>query len=363
MKIIYSILFFLLCSISFAEDEWFSSTVVDANLPAAYQVAVVDINNDAKPDIAALGEGKDAGVFWYENPSWRRRPIADVTAANCIDLAFHDIDADGKVEMALAYGFNLNDSNNGGNVCIMKRQADINLPWQAVYLSNYPTAHRLRWTTFRKENKAELWVLPLMGIGAKSPEYNQFPTPFMIFQFTDRPINEGFGVISESSMNMSPPTDSASMPKPILPGRWSFYLHPTDLHMAHGIFVDQPENRVLAASDEGITAFWFEDAVLKKRLLCKGNPAGKDRPGCSEIVKGKLFDRQFLATIEPWHGNQLAVYDLDDSVEKTDQSRLVLEDTYSNGHALAAADFDRDGEDEILAGYRGKGIRFFFTNM
>jgi hypothetical protein len=35
--------------------------------------------------------------------------------------------------------------------------------------------------------------------------------------------------------------------------------------------------------------------------------------------------------------------------------RQVIEDSFQDGHALATADLNRDGRDEIIAGYRGKG--------
>lgn len=359
MKFLYTILILLFCSISSAEDKWFSSAIVDATLPAAYQVAVVDINNDGKPDIAALGEGKESGVFWYENPSWHKWPITDATVTNCIDLAFHDLDKDGQVEMALAFDFNLGDSKTGGNVWVMKRRKDINLPWNAVHVGNYPTSHRLRWTSFIKDNVAELWVLPILGIGSKAPEYNQEQAPMIVDQFTDHPMDYGFGSAEDSMRSWTYPLGKQPPTYSFLPGLWSGCPHNLGLHVAHGIYVDQAGKRVLTASEEGITAFWFEQINLKKKLLCTGNPKEKGRPGCSEIAMGKNKDGVFLATIEPWHGNLLAVYHLEDCVEKTDQSRLILEDSFDSGHAVAVGDFDKDGEDEILAGYRGSGHKLY----
>ncbi len=37
--------------------------------------------------------------------------------------------------------------------------------------------------------------------------------------------------------------------------------------------------------------------------------------------------------------------------------RVVLDDTLSDGHALWVADVDKDGNDEVFAGHRGKGAR------
>ena len=37
--------------------------------------------------------------------------------------------------------------------------------------------------------------------------------------------------------------------------------------------------------------------------------------------------------------------------------RTVLDDTLADGHALWLADVDRDGDDEVFAGHRGKDHR------
>ena len=83
--------------------------------------------------------------------------------------------------------------------------------------------------------------------------------------------------------------------------------------------------------------------------------------GSSEVHLGKLADgRLFVATIEPWHGNEVAVC----VGKKPGQlsggggirgpsSTTALDD----GHALWVADVDGDGDDEIFAGHRGKDHR------
>ncbi len=61
----------------------------------------------------------------------------------------------------------------------------------------------------------------------------------------------------------------------------------------------------------------------------------------------------FLAAIEPWHGNQVVVYLRRGSTWR----RMVIDDSLVDGHALAIGDFDGDGRDEIVSGFRGKGRR------
>jgi hypothetical protein len=71
----------------------------------------------------------------------------------------------------------------------------------------------------------------------------------------------------------------------------------------------------------------------------------------------------FLATLEPWHGNQVAVYlgtnggSDPPHFPPREFSRLVLDETLADGHALWVADVDGDGDDEVFAGHRGKDHR------
>ena len=58
----------------------------------------------------------------------------------------------------------------------------------------------------------------------------------------------------------------------------------------------------------------------------------------------------FLAAIEPWHGNQVAVYHRGAEGAFT---RQVIDTTLVDGHTLVTADLDGDGVDEIIVGQRG----------
>jgi hypothetical protein len=93
--------------------------------------------------------------------------------------------------------------------------------------------------------------------------------------------------------------------------------------------------------------------------------AAPSKRGASEVHAGRMADgRCLLATIEPWHGNRVAVYQA--AILKRDDgyqglgpfsSRTVLDESLVDGHALWVADVDRDGDDEVFAGHRGKDHR------
>ncbi len=91
--------------------------------------------------------------------------------------------------------------------------------------------------------------------------------------------------------------------------------------------------------------------------MTPGAPGKSPKRGSSEVHLGKLGDgRRFLATVEPWHGNEVAVCIADTGTLRFGP-RSVLDDTLADGHALWVADIDGDGDDEIFAGHRGKDHR------
>src|SRR5262249_6700191 len=80
------------------------------------------------------------------------------------------------------------------------------------------------------------------------------------------------------------------------------------------------------------------------------NPKGNR--GSSEVKQGTLKNgRKFIATIEPWHGNQVVVYTPPDDLQKM-WDRHVLDDRLQWGHAVWCADLDGDGSDELIIGVR-----------
>ena len=73
------------------------------------------------------------------------------------------------------------------------------------------------------------------------------------------------------------------------------------------------------------------------------------------MAAGHLGKQRFLAAIEPWHGNQVAIYRERDGLWE----RQVIDDSLADGHTILAADLNGDGDDEVIAGYRGKGVNIY----
>jgi hypothetical protein len=324
---------------------------IDA-FPGGYQVAVADVDRDGRPDVIALSTSADR-VDWYHNPDWTRRPVA--RAPKNIDLAIRDVD--GRLEIALASGFYFSEPDRGGEIQILRQPQNLDEPWTI-----HPVVHRLRWGDLDGDGRPELIHAPIFGRGSDAI---RDPKPAHLWAF--RPPNDGGD------------------------GDWQVWKIDETLSVLHGLYVGDLDgdgrDEILTASFDGIWLFDFDGdpPQWRKTQLSRGAAPIDDKPGTprgsSEIVPGRLGpNRPMLAAIEPWHGNQVVVYtpeggnvgsEGDSPIfaprklgqspgRKSGQSpggwrRQVLDDSLDEGHALVAADFDGDGADEIVAGWRGAG--------
>ena len=65
---------------------------------------------------------------------------------------------------------------------------------------------------------------------------------------------------------------------------------------------------LLSAGFMGIHRYQFTGGRWERTQVTAGDPAPWPKGGSSDVKVGHLGRDQFLAAIEPWHGNELVIY-------------------------------------------------------
>jgi hypothetical protein len=330
--------FSVLITVSAQESE-FRAHLID-EFPGGYKVAAADLNRDGRPDIIGLSTNP-ANLVWYENPTWTKHVITTQTKEN-IDLAVADINGDGRLDLALANQFSMSRTDAGGLVHWLKCPEDPTREWEMRYIDDEPTSHRLLWADIFGNGTKNLVNVPIMGRNAKEPDWN----------------------VGVNLLWYSAPEDPEKTDDPAH-SLWDRKLIDNSLTVIHGASIvdwdGDGHDDILTASFEGVHVFMSnvsgKNVFWKKRHVGAGYQTDEPARGASEIALGQIGskDTPFLASIEPWHGNNVVVYTLEDGL----WMRRVVDSTFNGGHALVSADVDGDGTDEIIAGYRGKGASLF----
>jgi hypothetical protein len=285
-----------------------------------YAVLTADMNADRKPDIVAISGTQ---LVWFENPSWREHVVLDGrTPKDNVTLAPHDIDRDGRTDVALGATWNPRDTVGGGTLHWTRQSADAS-PWPLFDITNEPTLHRIRWADVDGRNGPELIVTPLHGRGTSPPEWPGVGARIL-------------------ALTVPPKPDGQPWPSEVVDD---------SLHILHNFlpvrFTRQDRDELLTASREGLHLLTRgDDGKWAKRKIGDGAPG--------EIKLGRVGGRRMLATVEPWHGTSVIVYREPEGGAASDAlwARTTADAMLTGGHALAWADLDADGDDELVAGWR-----------
>ncbi len=296
----------------------FIEHTIATGLTGGYQVLPADLNHDGRPDVIALASGLPE-LVWYENPGWERHVIVSNMRdmINCVVL-----NVGGRPAIVLASGFSNVAARSAGNLWLLEPGQDVRQPWKARQIDRLPTSHRLRLADIDGSGHPVVVDAALTGPKAAPPNYYG-NAPLVYYR----------------------------------PGQWRrTRISDQNPGVMHGICIldwdGDHRDDILIACFGGIFRYTLGTGGHWSRTeLARGSPLPWPRCGASEIAVGHVGGHRFLCSIEPWHGNQVVVY----NQMNGKWARHVIDDTFNNGHALATADLDHDGNDEIVAGYRGRG--------
>lgn len=302
----------------------FKDHVIEANAKGGYAVIVTDLNKDGKPDVIGISQ-QIPDLTWYENPTWQPHVIVKDMLGQ-VNLAAYDIDGDGIPEIALESGFAMQQARSPGLVWLLSHQGDPREPWKSIKLDAFPTSHHIAWADVDGDGKKELINAPLVGDTNAAPKY-EGKTPLFFYRI--------------------PKDWSSPWKRQTIDDNMSGITHRIRVVNWTG---KGKQEQLLAASFEGVILYSASGKGDKlkwdRKVVVKGHDS-EDAPrlGTSDVKIAHLGKRRILATVEPWHGNEVVVY----TENGGKWTRRVIFDKVSSGHEIAVADLNGDGRDDIVA--------------
>ncbi|MDG2220657.1 MAG: VCBS repeat-containing protein [Rubripirellula sp.] len=299
-----------------AQELAFEKVVLDPQIgKVCYAVTAADVDGDSRLDPVAISERE---AFWFRNPDWKKHTmISDAVPTDHVCIVPADIDRDGKVDFAFGAGW----PRNGGTIHWMKRGKTLNDPWQIHPIAAEAWTHRMRMADVLGQGRDQLVVTPLNATTGNGIRLLAFPVP-------DNPASDSWKpIVVDGSLNRAH-------------NHW---------HLPSGNAADE----TIVASQEGLTRITRNEKSFSLQQISAGAESEvAAQRGAGEVKNGILGDRQLLATIEPMHGNHVVVY-IGEKID-ANMKRVVLDDTFKQGHAIWCVDLDGDGRDEVIAAHREK---------
>ena len=312
---VFSALGLVALSHGWSQDLAFEKRVLDPQIgKVCYAVIAADVDGDGKIDPVAISERE---AFWFRNPDWKKHTIiSDAVPTDHVCITAADFDRDGEVDFALGAGW----PRNGGQLYWLQRSDSLDKPWHVHTIGAEGWTHRMRVADVLGRGSEQLVVTPLNGSEGSGIRLLAFPVP------ADPVAGPWVPIVLDGSLNRA---------------------------HNHWHWKDEASGnvRTLVASQEGLNIVDRHETGFRLTPVSAG--ASGEKPtsrGSGEVKLGALGSQSLLAAIEPMHGNQVVAYvgqDIDQQMR-----RVVLDDTFTQGHAVWCADFDDDGRDEIVAAHR-----------
>jgi aldos-2-ulose dehydratase/isomerase family protein/VCBS repeat protein len=298
----------------------FETQEIRDNFGVGYAVTVADVNGDRKPDVLAISGTQ---LVWFENPSWQAHVVLDgQTPKDNVALAPHDIDRDGRLDVAIGATWKPTDTNAGGTLHWASPGA-AGASWTLRDITSEPTLHRIRWANVDGTGDPELIVAPLHGRGTSPPEWNGVGPRVLALRIPQDPVKDP----------------------------WPAEVIDDTLHIVHNFavldFDGDGDDELIAASREGLH-------LLERGAGGRWTKTRLGDVNAGEVKVGRLGGTRALAVIEPWHGTTVAIYREPAKPTRGPWTRQVIDETLTGGHAIGWADVDGDGSDELVAGWRDK---------
>lgn len=301
----------------------FREHTIASDLADGYQVLPVDLSGDGLTDLVVVPSRGDK-VWWFEAPHWSRHLLVE-GVEQPINAAVCTYDTKGRPEIVLAYGFSNYPRKSPGVVTVLRAGADVRGVWSSEIIDQLPTSHRLRCADFEGTGRKVVVNAPLAAETAEPPDYRG-RVPLVFYR----------------------------------PGEWRRVVIGADAQgVVHGIEITDWDgdgrDEILVASFLGIHCYDYQAGQWRWQQITSGDPSPWPKGGTSDIAVGKLGKNKFIAAIEPWHGHQVVVY----TPGHSEWRRQVIDNSFRDGHALLTSDLNRDGRDEIVAGYRTSDGRVY----
>jgi hypothetical protein len=314
-------------------------------LKVGYAVRLIDMNGDDRLDICIVDSKR---IIWLENPNWKEHTlISTPDKTDNVCFAPYDIDGDGRLDFAVGADWTVNPKSGGTIQWITPTKPGE--PWKLHPIGQEPTVHRMRFADFDRDGRKELIVAPLMGRNSTSPNFAENGVRVLSYKIPDDPVN----------------------------GPWKAEVITDQLHVTHNLWPTDLDGdgrqELLLVSFEGVHLLErSDDGKWTRTRIGTGDQESSPKRGASEVKRGKLAGgRDYIATIEPWHGTQVVVYTRPDTPRPTEGGewlwdRHVLDDQLKWGHAVWCANLDDDEDQELIIGVRDdlsdehrRGLRIF----